>query len=223
MSALTSGHHAVLFALIAQQMLQLAGPTEGERVIRQGVRRYGEQRGRRMALRAQAAGDPLDVQSYFKYGEWQAGPGEMEQAVLETSPQTRQVVARCLWNQTWRENHLLPYGRLYCLEIDAALMRGFNPALSLEVRSTLSGGEEQCDFVFGGDLHPAGLGVKLGVKPWAYHLAHLFATMAKTAAEAWGPDGRQAVDRALAEFSGRFGPEARDAILAWINADFDQV
>ncbi len=73
---LTATHHAPLFAWAARELCRAAGD-RGEGIVRRAVRRYGEQRGRRMALRAQADGHPLDMVHYMAYGEWRAEQGEM--------------------------------------------------------------------------------------------------------------------------------------------------
>ena len=42
--------HAILFALIARQVVTRYGEEMGLPALRKAIRRYGEQRGRRMAL-----------------------------------------------------------------------------------------------------------------------------------------------------------------------------
>ena len=51
--AFTAEHHALLFAWIARETIVRIGEEEAAPVIRVAVRLYGEQRGHRMALRAQ--------------------------------------------------------------------------------------------------------------------------------------------------------------------------
>jgi hypothetical protein len=120
-------HHALLFALIAKEIVEQAGKDAGEAVLRVAVRRYGKQRGRRMAMRALANGDDLSMTSFLIYGEWRSGTGlgKHDQTVLGSD--VRMVVPRCPWTLTWMEASLSEYGRLYCLEIDKALVHGFNP------------------------------------------------------------------------------------------------
>ena len=62
-------HHALLFSCIAKAAIDRLGERGKEAVVR-GVVAYGEQRGRRMARRAEADGVKIDAKAYLLYGEW---------------------------------------------------------------------------------------------------------------------------------------------------------
>ncbi len=53
-SLLTEKDHALLFGLLARRVIDEAGKIDGETIVLEAVRRYGEQRGRRMRLRVPA-------------------------------------------------------------------------------------------------------------------------------------------------------------------------
>ncbi len=65
---LTATHHAMLFALMARAVVRDTAEKSGEMVMRKAVRAYGEQRGRRMALRARANGHALSMANFLAYG-----------------------------------------------------------------------------------------------------------------------------------------------------------
>jgi hypothetical protein len=217
----TATHHALLFGWLARAVVEQAGPEVGERVIRRAVRCYGRERGGRMAARAAADGHPLNLASYVAYGEWRADPRSMEQAYVERAPQARLLVDRCPWHTTWTEADLVVYGRLYCLEIDQALMSGFNPDLKLEVRGTRPNGAARCEFLFHDALEegtidaPSARGM-----PWTYHLGHLYWTVRRVVIEGLGQPGKEALQVGLADFAARYGQEAVEAILAYREVDF---
>ena len=230
----TPTHHAMLFAWLSRAMIERAGEEQGARIVRQAVRRYGEQRGRRMALRARANGHPLTMANYVAYGEWEGGKDEAEQEVVERAPDTRVLIHRCPWNSAWAENDLTPYGRLYCLEVDKALVRGFNPDLWLDVKSTLPNEGTSCEFVY----HDANLSFfnylrlaykravrpgKKAIMPWHYHLGHLFKTVGQVFVEEMGAEGQAAADAALSEFSAKYGQEAAEIVAAYQDTDFDRL
>ena len=121
------------YALIARQVLTRYGEQKGLPALRKAIRRYGEQRGRRMALRARAEGEELSMASYLAYGEWRFVTDGSEMERTEDQEDIRLTVRRCPWEAAWRATGLLPYGRYYCQEVDAALLRGFNPHLRIEV------------------------------------------------------------------------------------------
>ena len=137
-SQFTPQHHALLFAWIAQEVIQRAGAARGEAILRAGVRQYGRQRGGRMAQRARHAGEALSMLAYLAYGEWRAAdPAAHQQEILSSSLDYTVHVLTCPWQRAWEEQGLLPYGRFYCLEIDNALAEGFNPFIISEKSSNL--------------------------------------------------------------------------------------
>jgi len=227
-------HHALLFALIARAIVERIGDQRGEAIIRKVVRKYGEERGRRMALRALANKHSLNMANFIGYSEYRISPGEMDMKIIERSPHFKIRAFKCPWHNTWKENGLLSLGCLYCLEIDQALVRGFNPALQLEVKSTLTTGSSQCDFVY----HDANLTIPnyllLGyrrafspglkaVMPWDYHVGHLFTTFEKIAVEDLGQVGQEAIEAGLGEFAERYGDQALVKVMASQSKDYDSV
>ncbi len=224
-SAFSPTHHALLFAWISLAVIQRAGREEGERIVRRAVQRYGEQRGGRMALRAQANGHPLIMAHYLAYGEWEPGPdsGKTESDVIERPPHVEMRVHRCPWHTAWEDNDLMQVGHLYCQVIDKALVRGFNPDLTLEVGGTLSNGAPYCAFTFHDASPPRGAKDEGTTMPWDYHLGHLYATMSEVAIEELGEAGQEAADAALAAFADRFGREAAEIVKAYRDTDFTRL
>jgi len=227
----TEIHHALLFAWISKAVLEWVGEQRGEDIIRRAVRQYGQERGHRMSLRAQANGHALSMTNYIAYSEYKNSPGGMEQKIVEKVPHARVCISKCPWHTTWEENGLLPYGRLYCVEIDEAVVQGFNPALQLDVHGTQTNGAAQCEFLF----HDANLttinylligyrkAVNPGAKailPWEYHTGHLFKTVEKVIVEELGEMGQRAIDGALVEFANRFGEQALQRVAASRSIDY---
>jgi len=226
--------HALLFALIARQVITRYGGQKGPPALRKAIRRYGEQRGRRMALRAQANGDELTMTNFLIYGEWRAVTDGGQQERMEEQSDLRVLVQRCPWDETWKEANLLPYGRYYCQEIDAALLRGFNPDLLIEVNQTLSNDGLPCEFVYRqaflepGKTLPyirdkAALLEPQRLMPWEYHCGHLYQACSLVMGEEFGPPGRLAVQNALAEFALRFGGAAAGTVAGYLRTDFDRL
>ncbi len=227
-------HHALLFVWIARAIVERAGVERGEAILRKAIRQYGQERGRRMALRAQANKHALNMVNYFGYAEYRITPGVMDLNITRQSPHARLCISKCPWHKAWKEAGLLSLGRLYCLEIDEALVRGFNPALQLEVKETLSGGGARCEFVYH-DADPTILNyILLGyrravspgtkaVMPWDFHVGHLFITLEKVAVEELGQVGQDAVEAGLAEFTQRYGEQAMQKIVASRGTNYDRV
>lgn len=181
-ASMTVADHALTFARMAREACMRYGAA-GEAAVLKGVRRYGEQRGRRMAAVARAHGYANDLVGFLLFGELDfATTGNVTSFVQET-PYAIAVTSRCGWCDAWRAAGLLDYGRLYCLEIDAAVMRGYNPSFRFAVDGTMSNGAPECRFLYyDGCLGPEeherlrrgreALGAA-NVKPFAFHTAEL--------------------------------------------------
>ena len=231
---LTETHHALLFGWLSKNVIEEVGEQRGKAVISKAVRKYGEQRGKRMALRARAAGQTLDVAGFLAYAEYRAVTGKLKSKVVERSANFSLEASNCPWYDAWKENGLLPYGRLYCLDVDAAILHGFNADLRMDVEATLSNGAEKCRLVY----HEANLTLfrylllgyrravrpgKTVVMPWDYHVGHLFKTLQTSMIEDLRQSGRKALDSALQQFSQYYGESVTQQVLAFQSTDFDKV
>ena len=177
-------HHAVLFALLAREICSKC--PDADELLHTAVLRYGRERGRRMAMRARKAGDPLDMASYFAYNEWSVSEGFHETAP-GPEPYLHYHVLECPWYTAWQESGLLPYGTYYCRDVDHAVLEGFNPELrvSLPVWHSREGASF-CDFSWlDAENSPARserqkeIRTRIGssaVRPFVYHCAHLYKT-----------------------------------------------
>lgn len=214
-------HHALLFAWLSRAVVTGVGAERGEEIVRRATRRYGEERGERMGLRAQAAGDALSMANFMAYGEWAAEPGEAEHTVFVEDGKVRTEVHRCPWHGAWEADELMESGRLYCLEIDCALSRGFNPDLTLEVKSNLSNDNRDCEFVY---HEGAVVEERKGrVMPWPYHIGHLYWTLRRVIVEELGEEGEGAADEALGCFGERYGEEAVSVVESFRDTDFTRL
>lgn len=230
----TATHHALMMAWISRAVVNAVGEKEGERIVRKAVAKYGDQRGRRMGMRAEANGHPLTMDNYLAYGEWKAEKGEMVMNILEKSPHARAHVLKCPWHKAWKENNLLPYGRFFCLEIDEALVKGFNGCLTLEINGTQTNGAEYCDFNFkDANLSPLRmLGIfwkkvvspgKKAIMPWEYHVGHLYKTLGEVIAEELGDQAADIMSVSMKDFTDNYGEEAGRTVLSFKNTEFDRL
>jgi hypothetical protein len=231
----TPAHHGLLMAWIGRQLFQRIGPVKGEMILRKAIRRYGEERGRRMALRVQTAGKELTMLNYLIYGECSLTAGEMTQRMEQNNHNNlRMLVEHCPWQATWMEENLMEYGRLYCHEIDLALIRGFNPQLHLDVLKTQTNDRQPCDFIFHGvplsvsnslalmvgqKINPG----KRAILPWEYHVGHLYKTISDVLTAELGLTGREASEAALVEFTARFGEGSTRIVRDYQQTDFSSL
>lgn len=227
-------HHAMLFAWIAKETISQVGRNEASPVLHKAVRRYGEQRGRRMALRAQANGHDLSMLTWLAYPEWKPVKNEMVMKLVQRRPDVRIHIPLCPWYTNWKDNGLLEYGTFYCEEIDKAVVRGFNTDLLIDVNSIKPHGHGVCDMVFHDvDLTPLAMfkfltrkfiaARKNSIMPWEYHIGHLYKTIGEELMYAFGEKGRIACLNAINIFSKKYGQDATQVVRRYWDTDFDQL
>lgn len=229
-AAFTPRQHAVMFGVLAKGILTSFGREEGDKLLWEAVSQYGEERGRRMALRCAADGERLDMAAYFAYGEWSAAEG-----FSKTPPMGEDYlhyhVLQCPWCTAWDESGLSAYGPYYCRTVDKSILRGFHPALTLEMPEYHSApGGTCCDFhwkdaAMGGtrETRQAGLSVRVGtsfVKDFVYHTAHLYQTLVRCAMAWDGEKGRAAEKTARLEFAVLCSHQELLKVLALAGGDF---
>jgi hypothetical protein len=223
----TAEHHALLFAWIARELIARVGESAAAPVLREATRLYGEQRGRRMALRAQRDGQPLSMATYLSYREWQAPAGAMQQTGVPWRADLRTQVRRCCWATTWEQEGLIEVGKYYCQEIDEALVRGFNPSLIIEVKGTRTNGSRACQIIYRGAFEGTLVHEEnqreqeKRILPWSYHTAHLYSALSAVLQREMGSAGTAAVQAGLDAFAARFGRAMADVVSADAGADFD--
>ncbi len=234
MKHFTAAHHALLVAWISRAIVQATGEKRGEQIVRKAVVKYGKQRGRRMALRAKANGHPLTMANYIAYVEWKPEKGDMTQKILEKSPDLRMNIYKCPWHTTWKENDLMSYGRYFCLEIDQALVEGFNKDLRLDILGTHPNNADFCDLIFrGADLtafNMAKLIYKKTIHPgkkahmsWEYHTGHMYKTMGEVIRDELDKQADEILAVALGDFTEKYGEQAGRIITRYKNTDFNQL
>ena len=115
---------ARMFACIAREVGEKFGD-EGIRAVREGVRQFGEARGRNIAERARAMGheaDPFHYLSCYDMGR----SGYFNSADRVTETEIEQDFDRCVFAETWMNDHTEEYGIHYCELIDPSIARGYN-------------------------------------------------------------------------------------------------
>ncbi|MDR2068420.1 MAG: L-2-amino-thiazoline-4-carboxylic acid hydrolase [Spirochaetaceae bacterium] len=168
--------HAYLIGLFFSALKSRS--KRGIRVFTVGTRYYAEQRGRRMALRALRDGHELNFDTYLAYGEWNpSGTVSMEYVTETAGNSFVERISVCPWAGTFAAMGLRDCGQLYCHEIDRGIIRGFNPELRFEVKSTLND-TDTCIQVFENFVPQKGvMSPPDGKQDWQYHCAHILSAM----------------------------------------------
>lgn len=223
-------HHAVMFGLMAQAILDVCGDS-GRELVKAGTEHYAHSRGHRMRLRCLRDNNPTDMVHYMAYGEWVPAPGTMEIKTRQKSPVNRTLVVKCPWKTAWKKYGFMDYAKHYCDYADFALVKGFDPGLTLDMDSWMARGDEGCGFTWNGaDLNPQTeaeiarvkeLNRDGGILDWEYHTAHMYYGFCQVLKEKLDGESRgQVISAVRGEFAQRFGAQALQVIDGFAGTDF---
>lgn len=135
-----------LFATVAREVIERWGD-EGREAVVAAVRRFGEERGRRMAERAAAEGRENSFATFLVLSDLDTSYHQMAPEVEEGA--LRVTVSYCPFAAACREWGIDEYGKHFCEEIDAAIMRGYNPERYETVcERNLTAGADSCILVY---------------------------------------------------------------------------
>ncbi len=137
---------AKLFATLARKVMERFGD-EGREAVIAAVREFGEERGKRMAECAVAEGRQPDFASFLVVSDLDTSYHQMVPEIGEG--EVRVTISYCPFASACREWGLSEYGKYFCREIDAAIMRGYNPDRYETVcEQNLTEGAESCVLVY---------------------------------------------------------------------------
>lgn len=226
-------NQAMMFALLSKYAIEAKGE-EGRAAIQEGMKRYGRERGMRMAARAVANGDPVALWTDQAYGEWKPDyPGQMEFGTVHTEPTLVTYISKCAWCEAWKKYDILEYGREYCVNVDAAVYEGFGcGAVCTPVTTAMSWGGDVCQFDWGLPLteedqkkmteKKAELGTG-AMRDFAYHTAHIYCSVADELCKAFPGESTEMIDKAVKDYIELFGQEEYDVLLDFSPEDFQKI
>jgi len=229
-------NQAMMFAFLCKYTVEAKGE-EGRAVIQEGMKRYGRERGMRMAMRARANGDPIALWTNQAYGEWKPDyAGQMEFGTVRTEPSLITFISKCAWCEAWKKYDILEYGREYCVNVDAAVYEGFGEGFGegvvcTPVTTSMSWGGDCCQFDWGLPLTAeeqqmiADKKAELGtgaMKDFAYHTAHIYCAITDTICKNFPDDSHEIVRKAVADYIDLYGQEDYDALLEFSPEDFQR-
>lgn len=230
MTELKIENQAMMFAFLSRAAI-LAHGEEGRAAIQNGMIKYGRERGARMAARAKAAGDPVDLWTNQAYGEWKPDyAGQMEFGMLRSEPTYQTYIAKCAWCEAWKKYDILEYGREYCVHVDEAVYDGFGcGAVCTPLTTSMSWGGERCDFDWGKPLSAEELQMvadkkaELGtsaMRDFNFHTAHIYHTVSEAVREAFPDDAGAIIGKAVSDYVELYGQEAFDVLGAFDPSEF---
>lgn len=145
MTTYTAEHHAVLYALISRQLRSfIPDPEEYNEVIRSFTVTHGLRRGRYRREFADQNGLAPDMVTYRALAEWEIDNSGVSKEFVQRFPYEIVKNLTCPWHEAWKKYDLMEEGHNYCKYIDAALLRGFNEDLRMQLLSVHTDGVSDC-------------------------------------------------------------------------------
>jgi len=220
-------HQADVIIAFYRQLADHHGD-RGIAIFRKASEMYGENRGRRMALKALRDGHALDFDSYFSYGELIVQP-ELNIDEMTAEPGlVKEVSMRCPWSEEFLAQGCRDCANTYCRLIDTALVRGFNHALRIEVLRNMHD-EENCVFLYRDKaIHAGTLDAQEKLfrpgqnekRPMEFHCAELYHMYRRVVELTLGDQAQAVIDGARAFLLAQQGQEFLDCMDSYAEHDF---
>ena len=138
-------HIMHLTAAMAKQA-EAAFGEKGLEMVGRAVTSFCEARGRHIAKIVSKAGKPLTLMNFFIHYDLKMDDIELAPEIV--NGELHVCVSKCGPADKLKQWGLEQYGIHYCLYSDEAILRGYNPKLSLEITSRLVSGDDCCRFIY---------------------------------------------------------------------------
>jgi hypothetical protein len=135
-----------LFGFIAKEIIERFGE-EGKEAVIEAVKEFGKERGRRMAEFVESEGREPSFASFLVCSDLDTSYHEMVPHIEEGA--VRVEITYCPFAEACKEWGVEEYGKLFCRNIDGAIMQGYNPERYETIcEQNLTEGAEACIIVY---------------------------------------------------------------------------
>jgi len=138
------GLAAQLFSSLAREIVDTMGPGEGEALIRKAVERFGRERGQRIAARVKSLGKPLSFKNWLIYTDIDGSNFPVKPYI--DNGDLVAPVTECAFIKAAEEWGMKEYAARYCKYVDHAILAGYNPDITLDLKTRHETGKDHCLF-----------------------------------------------------------------------------
>jgi len=225
---LDESHHAAILVAFYRQLKEACGEERGLDIFMTAARAYGRRRGRRMAMRALRDGNPLDMTSYFAYGELLSTEGAYKGYYTASPGMVHEHQDGCPWATEFHTS-CFQCGVDYCREIDNSIIRGFNPNLEFSCPQNMHL-TPACDFYYGGSeiqpdfmetyasRVPEGVVTKLEM---AYHCGDVYQMFCHVVTQVLPAEGNALVAQVRKQLQEKYGKDFLPSLDRFDETDFE--
>ncbi len=133
---------ALLYFFLGREVIEEFGPG-AEEVIRRAVRKYGDERGRKIREEVLARGLPLTVENLSKFYDLPLPLAWISEKIRSEENCLEKKVAYCPFAEEWKRLGGEKLGLIYC-EQDLSMRKGYNPELDLKQFTNVLNDDPHC-------------------------------------------------------------------------------
>jgi predicted ArsR family transcriptional regulator len=138
---------AMIYHYFAAEAVETLGEKQGPEMIARAIRKMGEERGRRIRARVDAAGLAPTLENMTQF--YDLPIGQAWEAVYEKVGEGHHVerITHCPFADLWREIQAEELAIHYC-DIDMAIITGYNPHIKIQRHKSLLKGDGCCVYEY---------------------------------------------------------------------------
>ncbi len=138
------GLAAQLFSSVAKFVIEKLGPNEGEQLLKEAVEYFGKERGKQIAEKVKANGDPLTFKNWLIYTDIDSS--NFKPVVSIEDGDFIAKIRHCTFYKAAEEWGLGDYAKIYCKYVDYKILEGYNPDIKLILNERQATGKNRCIF-----------------------------------------------------------------------------
>lgn len=136
--------YTMLLSNVAKQVIKRLGKEEGQKIVKEGLREFGLERGRIIRAKVDTAGLPPTLENFYKF--YTVPTRACQKSHSQLTEKGRKIfVEYCAASHYWKKRGEEELGLLYCDAVDDALREGYNPKLKHENTKNPLRGDDICE------------------------------------------------------------------------------
>jgi hypothetical protein len=138
-----SEFYTMMLSNIARKLFEHLGKEEGKKILSEGLREFGKERGRMIREKADAAGCPPGLEGFIKF--YKVPTSAAGKATHNVTGNRRVSQIECAASFFWKKRGEEEIGLLYCDSVDDGMREGFDPRLKHTNPKNPLRGDDTCE------------------------------------------------------------------------------
>lgn len=133
-----------MFSSVAKFVIEELGVEKGEKLLKNAIGYFGEERGKKIANRIKSEGKPLTFKNWLIYTDIDSS--NFRPIVGVENGDFIAKIKHCTFYNAAKEWGLEEYACIYCKYVDYKILDGYNPDVKLILNNLQTTGKNQCIF-----------------------------------------------------------------------------